>query len=79
MPPALHVYASREKVKTVDFWDVLTLWLHPLDVKLEERLLFQALKLKDAVQFKTVHGHRLLALTKKRAGLEEVDAMKSGA
>ncbi|GMH83022.1 hypothetical protein TrST_g613 [Triparma strigata] len=77
-PPAMHFFASRSFVdaKSVLFWDVVTLWLHPLDVKLEERLLFQALKLKDAVRVKSIGGTRVLALTEKK---EKGDEMKHGA
>lgn len=62
--------------KSVVFWDVVTLWLHPLDVKLEEMLLLQALKLKDAVRVKSIGGTRVLALTEK---VSKGDEMKHGA
>ncbi|GMI17545.1 hypothetical protein TrLO_g14806 [Triparma laevis f. longispina] len=77
-PPAMHFFASRSFVdaKSVVFWDVVTLWLHPLDVKLEERLLLQALKLKDAVRVKSIGGTRVLALTEK---VSKGDEMKHGA
>ena len=72
-PPALHIFASRDFVdsKSVIYWDMITVWLHPLDVHVEERMLFQALKLKDAVHVKTVHGAKVLALSNKHAGLSE--------
>jgi len=77
-PPALHFFASRSfmDAKSVVFWDVVTLWLHPLDVKLEERLLFQALKLKDAVKVRNIGGARVLALTDR---VESSEGMKHGA
>ena len=81
LPPALHFFASRssDKGESVIYWDMVTMWLHPLDLKVEEALLFQAMRLKDATHTKTVNGHRMISLTEAKESRRAIDMLKVGA